>query len=349
MPPQSHKSISAGALADLPAAMPVDLAWRFPLQALARAVVQVPGDLRDALSRERGEYRTLWNEASDQSISILARAALPRMMRLREEYASSGYFLDVPPECELAAAVVRDGEGREPLELLRNERSDHIGVAGGDEISDDESASAVDVHEKPRAIGADDRVAFPIANTLSFLNPLRTFPDRTDMLGPTFEKIFRFSVRPAPLAAARKKAVQVVVLPVEPSVDRLMRKAKGVRDLLRRAMQLHELCPDHLLHQGAFLDDPGLIFRAMTFLPRILVCVAREISVVQFLALDLARDCRAVHAQMRGDRRLRVSRFQQGFDRHTILVAEVVMHTAGVARLVIFPSVPRATTCCISD
>ena len=48
-----------------------------------------------------------------------------------------------------------------------------------------------------------------------------------------------------------------------------------------------------------------------------------------------------MNPQLRGDGRLRMSSSQQCLDCHTILVAEVVVHISRVARLLIFPSVPR--------
>ena len=167
-------------------------------------MIEVPNDLRDVLPRQRAERGALRHKPPDQSIRVLARAALPRVMRLGKEDACSGFLLHVAPECELAAAVIRDGEGRQILEAFRNDRRDDVGVAVGNEVGNMKSAFTVYMHEEPEAILAYDGIAFPIADTQSSFNFLGPLVDGAYLLCPTTEKFFRLAIRATAPTTARQ-------------------------------------------------------------------------------------------------------------------------------------------------
>ena len=117
--------------------------------------------------RNGTEIAALGEEEAEKAVGILIATTLPGLMRLSEEDGSIQHIFEVTELSEFRAIVQRKAENRHSTESGKDRAACISGRTGRNRIATEEARFAIDQgNSSTFSPSANDRVAFPITNTL---------------------------------------------------------------------------------------------------------------------------------------------------------------------------------------
>lgn len=284
----------------------------FVSETFARSSIELPGDGVALVLIKLGHAHALWDVLSDQSVSVLVGATLPRVVRGGEVERNSSCTLDGFVAMELGA-IVR-GDRLESIEVLADEADRACAglfLRSGPELTD-EHVTTLAFDEADDAVLAarpHDGVDFPVAQLSSRLDAGGPFTDVPLAGEPATAVIGTVALAPSLSGAAQlgvKRAAALEILP-DVAIDGFMTDA----EFALPAQEAGDLFRTPLLAQQS-LDASELLRTELLITSRSRSSATGHedgfggsiVSRASTIALELATDGAAMSLQILGDLRL---------------------------------------------